>query len=87
MDLSMLAILAFIFTWMLPKCILFHLLRAVLVWFNFLTKHRAGKPKTLCFQAASITRPHVGSKDQNSSNLKGLGRKAEEVFVFKRIGL
>jgi hypothetical protein len=38
-------------------------------------------------QAVSMTWPQKGSKDYNSSNLKGLGRKLEEVFVLRVMGL
>jgi hypothetical protein len=65
---------------------MFHLLRAALVWLSFFTKQTAGEPETKCSQVAAITRPQVGSRVQNSSNLKGLGKKAEVVFVFKKMG-
>ena len=61
-------------------------MKAALVWFSFFTKQIAGELETKCSQAAAMTRPQVGSKVQNSSNLKGLGKKAEEVFVFKERG-
>jgi hypothetical protein len=68
---------------MFPKCREFHFRRADLVLFSFFGRLTAGiKGMNFC-QAVSMTWPQVGSKDQNSSNLKGLGMKLEKIFVLR----
>jgi hypothetical protein len=72
---------------MFPKCKEFHFRRVDLVLFRFLGRLTVGRKGMNFCQAVSMTWPQKGSKDYNSSNLKGLGRKLEEVFVLRVMGL
>jgi hypothetical protein len=61
--------------------------RAFLVAVSLFGRMEEGLPKTGLFQDVSIVFPYEGSLDQNSSNLKGLGRKREWLLVFRDMGL
>ena len=78
---------ALICLWMLPKWREFHFSKANLVFLSFLGRHLSGKPRTILCQAASIIWPQEESLIQNSSNLKGLGKKQEVLLVLRVMGL